>query len=277
MSAITRYLPRKKLSRWIGSVARLKLPFGLQTAVNRAFAKKYGISIPDAELGLHEYPSLNAFFTRKLKSGIRPIAEKAYLVHPADSRITQAATITQGQLIQAKGINYHVEQLTGDPTALLKYDGGEFLTYYLCPTDYHRVHSPVEGTLELIRWIPGDLWPVNDWSTQNIPQLFEVNERAYVEIKTTLGPVGVVFVGATNVGSIEIFKSKFKIEELTGEAFTETFTPSPKIGKGEDLGCFHMGSTVVLLLSREVVKHLKLKNNLGYVKVNEELGQSLQF
>ncbi|MFN3453993.1 MAG: archaetidylserine decarboxylase, partial [Pseudobdellovibrio sp.] len=203
MSAITHFLPKNHLSYIVGKIVHLPLPSIIWTPLIKIFAKYYNINLNEAEKPVSEYTSLGDFFVRKLKTGARPLGF-TWAYHPADSVITQADTITDGKLIQAKGKTYNVNDFIADSEGLKKYDLGQFLTYYLCPTDYHRVHSPVSGVIQKVVHIPGALWPVNNWSTDNIHELFSINERVYVEIKTERGLVGAVFVGATNVGQIEL-------------------------------------------------------------------------
>ncbi len=251
MVFIVKYLPRKWMSRWVGILVHLRGPWS--QVLIRVFAWYYRINAKEAELALDRYPSLGEFFVRKLKSGARPLSS-SWALHPADSRITEFGRIDQGTLVQAKGQTYKLTQFIEDPEAHVKYDQGTFLTYYLCPTDYHRVHSPVAGFIRSATYMPGDLWPVNAWSTKNIPRLFRSNERVYVEIATEFGPVGVVFVGATNVGSIVL---PFLPQLVTnqGRRAQRYVLPVPlEVGKGEELGMFRMGSTVVLLLSAEIRK-----------------------
>lgn len=250
MSAVTKFLPKNHVSFFIGWLVHLPLPRFIWTPIIRLFAHQYSIDLNEAEFPVDQYPSLGEFFIRRLKPGVRPLAETK-VVHPADSVVTQAERIQSGKLVQAKDKFYSAVDLTADPKALDKYEGGFFLTYYLCPTDYHRVHSPVTGIVKKITHIPGNLWPVNNWSTENIPELFSVNERVCVEIETYQGPVNVVFVGATNVGQIELFiDSEIRGNQLV---LSKTFIKDGlniSVEKGQELGCFRMGSTVVALYGK---------------------------
>ena len=253
MSAITHFLPKNHLSFIVGKLVHLQFPRFIWTPIIRIFAKAYNINLEEAEKTVDQYPSLGEFFIRKLKSGRRPIG-RTWALHPADSVITQAAIMTDGKLIQAKNKTYNVKDFAGFDKALDVYSDGQFLTYYLCPTDYHRVHSPVDGTIQRVIHIPGALWPVNNWSTSNIHELFSINERVYVEIKTDRGLVGVVFVAATNVGDIALSFDP----EIRGNQF-KVFKPLVKeyknieIQKGDELGMFRMGSTIVMLYQKGVL------------------------
>ncbi|HWU43335.1 MAG TPA: phosphatidylserine decarboxylase, partial [Bdellovibrio sp.] len=166
MSAITRILPKRRLSRWVGKFMHYRGPAWWAHLSIRAFASYYKINVGEAEKPLKAYASIGDFFIRHLKAGVRPVAQ-TWAVHPADSRITQSQVIDDGTLIQAKGITYRLQDFTQDSDCEKKWSGGFFLTYYLCPTDYHRVHSPVDGNIVSVRYMPGQLWPVNEWSTTN--------------------------------------------------------------------------------------------------------------
>jgi len=272
MSAITRYLPKRRLSRWVGQLVHWEGPSFWTRPAIRIFAWLYNIDLDEAEKPYYEYPSIGEFFVRRLKAGLRPVAS-SWAVHPADSRITQSSAMDDGTLIQAKGITYNLEEFTQDPDCQKKWSGGYFLTYYLCPTDYHRVHSPVEGKITRVRYIPGELWPVNEWSTTNVRDLFTVNERVVVEIETDLGPVGVVFVGATNVGHIVLsFDESVRGNAVNPQMIDKTYNPPIAVKKGDELGMFRMGSTVVMLYPPHFRQKFERHLDLGpAVRVNAAL------
>lgn len=233
------------------------------------FARLYNINLAEAEKPLADYKSIGDFFVRRLKAGVRPIAPGAWAVHPTDSVITQNGIIEKKTLIQAKGLTYNVDEFTEDQEAFSKWEGGTYITYYLCPTDYHRVHSPVAGKITNVRYMPGDLWPVNEWSTHNIPQLFVKNERVLIEIETDLGPIAYVMVGATNVGFMELsFDAEVKTNQAGPHIFThKKYEPPHSVSPGQELGMFRMGSTVVVLFPKGFTDQFGAKLNLG-PKVN---------
>lgn len=271
MAVITRYLPRKILSRWVGFLVHLKLPLIVRWPVMWLFARAYKINLAEAEKPLRDYPSLGEFFVRGLKPHVRPLGDHS-LLHCADSVVTQIGLIHQATAVQAKGKIYSLAQILGeseirqvrgapsldvmpsqDSSLVSKLEGGLFLTYYLCPTDYHRVHAPADGEIVRVKYIPGDLWPVNEWSTHHVSELFCLNERMVIEMKTSQGPLVLVLVGATNVGFIELaFDASLKANQ--GQPARERkYAPTVKVKKGEELGRFRMGSTVVAFLSPEWV------------------------
>lgn len=262
-------IPKNHLSFIIGELVHRPLPGVLGALSVKAFAKKYKINLDEAEKNISEYKTIGDLFTRKLKPGARPIL--GGVVHPADSAISQSGVAADGIMIQAKGKTYTVEKLLQSQELADKFREGFYITYYLCPTDYHRVHSPVTGVVRQSIYIPGELWPVNSWSVNNIRELFSVNERVVTIIETGKGPVAVVMVGATNVGKMtvsydpQIVSNDLisplrggigqKLKSLTNKSLrpivrSKTYDGFP-ISAGDELGIFHMGSTVVLLYAKD--------------------------
>ncbi|MFZ4402467.1 MAG: archaetidylserine decarboxylase [Pseudobdellovibrionaceae bacterium] len=280
MSAVTQYLPRRALSRLVGRIAYWQGPRWLVSWVILLFARAYKINLQEAELNYWQYPSLGDFFIRRLRPGLRPVGP-GEILHPSDSVITQAHPVVQGQLIQAKGKKYDLNSFLQDPQGADPFVGGVFLTYYLCPTDYHRVHSPVTGEILKIRHIPGDLWPVNNWSTENISQLFCQNERLVVYIQTPFGVAAVVFVGATNVGSIALsFDTSIQTNANDDQKVQEVvYDPPVSVEKGQELGWFRMGSTAVVVYPESLIKSSTADFKDGSkwwgaaVKVNADLSE----
>ncbi len=245
------WIPKNLVSYVAGKLMYLKLPRVLRQKAIRSFAQIYQIDLQEAEKPIDHYDSIGDFFTRKLKEGVRPLAHSDY-VHPADSQMTARGEIQQHQLIQAKGRSYSLFHFLDTPPSET-WSHGFFITYYLCPTDYHRVHSPIEGWVKEVRYIPGQLWPVNDWSVTHIDELFLKNERVVVEMNSDKGPLTLVFVGATNVGSIQLFCEPSLRTNHTHVRKPQTWTYPEKtllIQKGQELGMFCMGSTVIVVASQ---------------------------
>lgn len=257
MMWIMHVLPKKWISYWIGRMVHLQLPRPVAAWTIQSFGKFYQIDFAEAEKPASEYKSIGDFFVRQLKPGVRPIALSP-LVHPADSLISQIGRIESDHCIQAKGKTYSVAKLIADESAAKAFSDGLYVTYYLCPTDYHRVHSPVDGRIRKATHIPGHLWPVNSWSTENIENLFAVNERVVLEIESRLGTCLLIFVGATNVGQIRLsFDSEIvtnkKCQGLDQLAVKRKAYQTPiEIKKGTELGAFHMGSTVVMIYPKSI-------------------------
>lgn len=263
-----RLLPKKALSRTVGKIVRAKNPKWFAVKARDWFIKRYKININEAELDLDAYPTIGDLFIRKLKKGIRPIGQG--IVHPCDGNLTVAGEMHGGTLVQTKGISYSLNELLKDPNAEHKFEGGKYLTYYLCPTDYHRVHSPVEGEVTSVVHVPGRLWPVNPWSVENISQLFAINERVVFNIKTAQGPVALVMVGATNVGEISVaFDESIRTNRPEADVLDEkVYIPHIPIQKGAELGTFHMGSSVVVVYPKGMLSKIP---RLGPVKLAESV------
>jgi phosphatidylserine decarboxylase len=261
-----RALPRVRLSRAVGRLCDQPLPPIVSRAVTSAYCRAYRVDLDDAEMPPGAFPSFDAFFTRQLKPGARAMSSDA-LVSPADGQLSSQGVVDPGARIFVKGQPYDVGELVGDPRDAARYAGGEFAVVYLAPRDYHRVHSPVEGRITLVRGLPGDLYPVNSIGEKHIPQLFVRNQRAAIVIDTPgLGRVTVVMVGATIVGRVTV-------SVLGGpdvEPGMHPIEPGVAVQKGEELGIFHLGSTVVLLLEAG----LAVARETGPIRVGESLLRS---
>jgi phosphatidylserine decarboxylase len=269
-------LPKNDLSHLVGRLVHLKLPAPLARASVQMFANAYHIDMTEAEHPIGAYLSIGELFTRKLRPGVRPIGKS--LVHPADALISQAGTIEKLTLIQAKGKTYTVSDLIRSPHFAPFFEGGGYLTYYLCPTDYHRVHSPVDGLITWSTHIPGTMWPVNEWSVNSIPNLFSVNERVAVIIETPHGRAALVMVAATNVGNMTMsFDENIESRKRrTGRAVREqAYHPAKNIACGDELGIFHMGSTVVMLYEKKLLASLGIEDVAQFAGRHVKYGESL--
>lgn len=244
-------LPKHLLSRMAGGLANRTIPKPLRPSVHRGYSRIFGATPEDAELPLGEYRSINAFFTRSLKPGLRPIAERA-IVSPADSAIGAAGPVADGMLIQAKGRNYSLSALLGDEALAHRMDGGTFATLYLAPKDYHRFHVPLDGEITGATYIPGELWPVNVFAVTHVADLFAVNERIVVTIRTPNGGLTmVVLVGATMVGMTRLAFDDLHTNARRREVQRKTYSPPLPVRAGDPLGHFEFGSTVIVVCSRE--------------------------
>lgn len=274
MWKLLKFLPRNALSRWTGLFMHWKGPRVWAELSIRGFAAMYGIDLKEAEKPVSGYDSIGDFFVRRLKPGARPVANAA-AVHCADSRILQAGGIEEGGwCLQAKGKKYQIRDFLVDNDWKDKYARGFFVTYYLCPTDYHRVHSPVDGLITKVTYVPGDLWPVHLAAVSEIEGLYCVNERVIVEIATEFGAVAVVFVGATNVGSIELAFDPAVLGNRGLPHSERRYEPAKDIRKGQELGLFRMGSTVVVIFPEEFRHRYSATLKLGpVVRVNTALTQ----
>jgi phosphatidylserine decarboxylase len=265
--ALLARLPQGGLSRGMGRIADTPIPRRLRRTVLGAFARALGIDVSEAEQPLGAYPSINAFFVRRLKPGVRQWpASDDVLASPVDGVLGQLGRIRSGRLIQAKGRSYSAGALLGSDEEGARYEGGAFLTLYLSPRHYHRIHTPTPGTIPLARHLPGALLPVNAAAVNGIEDLFPRNERLVCYLDGALGRVAVVAVGAYNVGRISAsFDPSWSGED--GRWITNRRVPPPPerrydppvtVARGEEIMAFHLGSTVVLLVEPgrvEVVPH----------------------
>jgi phosphatidylserine decarboxylase len=248
--AFLKLLPRNTLSRAVGAACRMSAPKPVVRAVIRTFARKYGVDASEAERAIDEYPTFTEFFTRRLKPGARPIAPGELVpVSPVDGTIGEVGDIVDGQLLQAKGKHYTLAELFGGPSAeqdARQFAGGTFVTIYLAPHNYHRVHAPLGGTITGYINVPGTLWPVNASGVRNVERLFCVNERLTTFVATPRGRCAVVAVGAMNVGRIRaVYDDVVTNARRTRATQRKEYEKPIPVEKGGELAIFEMGSTVV--------------------------------
>ena len=268
--------PKKLGSRIVGWAATRTLPQSWRLPLLGRFAGHYGINLTEAEYPLAEYPSLQALFTRRLKTGLRPQAPAVpgFVNSPVDGRIIAGGRIEAGMAIQAKGLPNRISELLKHDPGAARFEGGHFLTLYLSPKDYHRIHVPCEGRVTAVSRVEGELWPVNDASTGHVPRLYERNRRASW---TALGSgacegleVAAVLVGATHVGGVVIDGRWLGGRPLPKDGgFAVDFLPC---APGEDLGTFEFGSTVVLLIGGPGARDWSAAGAEGDVKMGQRLG-----
>jgi phosphatidylserine decarboxylase len=266
-------LPKNELSHWVGRAVHQPLPSFVGKKSVEWFAKYYRINMAEAEYPIDHYKTIGELFTRRLKPGMRPVGEG--VVHPADSFISESGKIQDNTMIQAKGKTYTVPELLRSESYNNVFEGGSWLTYYLCPTDYHRVHSPVDGEIIFSCHVPGQLWPVNTWSVESISNLFGVNERIVLIIQTPKGRVALVMVAATNVGNMKMcFDESLNSTFRKGERQVKerSYQPPVKVKKGDEVGVFHMGSTVVMLYEKGMLDEATVNELKGrHVKMGRSL------
>jgi phosphatidylserine decarboxylase len=239
------------LSRLTGLLSDLRLPTAVLVPAIRAYARAYGADLAEAALPPEGYSSFNAFFTRRLRDGVRPIATgEGVVVSPSDSQLSAVGPIPpDGRLDQVKGSSYSIEALLGSAEDALAFRRGVHATLYLSPGMYHRVHSPVDGRVAAWRYVPGRLFPVNPAGVRSVPGLFTRNERVAVLMDTDAhGRVAVVLVGAANVGRISLALSDL-VTNRGGSPGRVVPAEPVELRRGADLGVFNLGSTVVLLVA----------------------------
>lgn len=265
-------LPQQRISRLVGKLAATEQPF-LKTAAILAFKQRYKIDLSIAESqNITKYPSFNAFFTRALKAGTRPIdTDSTRIVSPTDGVVSQLGKIAHGDIFQAKGQSFSVTQLIADPELAKPFIEGEFATIYLSPRDYHRVHMPYSGTLTETLYVPGDLFSVNQVTAQHVNGLFARNERMVCLFDTQIGRMAVVLVGAMIVAGIETVATG----KVKPNGHLEMQHHTLQLNKGDELGRFYLGSTAIVLFEKNKVHwHTSLHPNDAVV-MGRSIGEVL--
>jgi phosphatidylserine decarboxylase len=249
-ATVLRALPRKRLSRGIGRLADLPMPGPVLDRLVDVYVRAYEVDLSECEVPEGGYSSFDAFFTRRLRPGARPIdASPEVLVCPADGRIEDAGCIDARARLEVKGRGYEVGELLGDPTRAVAFEGGFFCVVYLSPRDYHRVHAPVTGRVHEARYVAGTLFPVNAIGLRHVPNLFARNERVVVhQDAEEFGEVATIMVGAIGVGRIGVAFDEELTTNVGRPAIARDYgMQGPLLKKGDELGVFHLGSTVVVL------------------------------
>ena len=273
-------LPKHLMSRTAGSLANRRVPRPLRPAVYRAYSRIFGAVPEEAELALAEYPSVNAFFTRALKPGLRPVADGA-IVSPADAAVGACGPVADDTLIQAKGRDYSLRTLLGDEELAHRMNGGSFATFYLAPRDYHRIHVPADGVITAATYIPGELWPVNVFAVTHVADLFAVNERIVITLRPPAGGVVcVVLVGATMVGMTRLVFDDLHTNARRREVQHRRYDPPVPVRAGGPLGHFEFGSTVIVVCSPDggafdplaVGQRVRMGERLGRIAARDRVG-----
>ena len=252
-------IPKNWLSRCVGKLVRARFPFSLHTRLRDLLIRRFRIIVEEAEHPLQAYPTFGEFFIRRLKPGARRLADSSW-ISPVDGTWTQSLRLESldGKLAKAKGFRFAFRDLAGPGFEREGFAGGRLETIYLAPYNYHRIHAPCDGRLTRARRIPGALWPVNGWSVQRFPDLFVRNERIILEMETASGWLWLVLVGATNVGRIRLANGIPLLgnASVNGEPMDWISDAGLPLKKGEEVGCFEMGSTVLMALSASAVAGL---------------------
>lgn len=243
-------IPKNLLSRAVGAAAHARLPSPVTRASVKIFASRYGIDMDEAEHPISEYRTIGELFTRRLKPGARPIDRRpGFAVSPADGHVSNSGRIRDGELIQAKGRTYSVADLLRDRNEGERFANGSWVTVYLSPRDYHRVHHPVEGRIVASRYVPGHLWPVNDAAVNRVEDLFCVNERIITYVDSPIGEVASVMVGATSVGHMTMAYDDEIVANRGMPAVHKLYDDGLPVARGDEQGVFRLGSTVVVLFA----------------------------
>ncbi len=271
-------LPKNLISFLVGALFRLKWPGPLEGLVVKGFARIFKIDMSEAEHRIDHYKTIEDLFTRKLKDGARPIAS-GRVVSPADGYLSRSLPITVGMALQVKGMEYSVDELITGSTNESGIDWDWFQTVYLAPHNYHRVHSPFDARLLSIKHLPGQLWPVNVPFVLRIFKLFCRNERLVFECEVAGGKAWVVMVGALNVGRMvtpfwpDFVTNSFE-QQLGTDIDVKTFDEPVMLRKGDELGTFMLGSTVVIAYDKPSLSGESFQKYYGDKPVS--MGASLE-
>jgi phosphatidylserine decarboxylase len=256
LAVIPQYLmPKLAMTRFAGLVASAEWG-AFTTWVIKRFVKRYNVNMSEAaHADPAHYKSFNEFFTRPLKDGARPLASSEW-VCPVDGAISQCGAIERDQIFQAKGHHYSTRALVGgDATLAAQFQNGQFATLYLSPRDYHRIHMPIAGKLLRMIHVPGDLFSVNPTTARGVPGLFARNERVVCEFETEKGPMVLVLVGATIVGSMAtVWHGQVNPPRPGTVREWQYDSQDVRLQKGEEMGRFLLGSTVVMLFSENSIQ-----------------------
>lgn len=252
-------LPQHAISRVVGAFARSPM----SRAAIPFFAKRFCIDLTQAEKPVERYANLTEFFTRRLKPGLRPIdPDPKSIVSPCDGRVSAAGRIEHDMLWQVKGMRYSLADLLGaDTDKVRKFEDGQFVTIYLSPQDYHRIHMPVGGRLVEVAYFPGSLFPVNPFAVRTVTRLFARNERLITYAETQAGLVAIIKVGAMLVGSIRVVYGDYATNTQRARPVRESIPGSPRLAKGDELGRFEFGSTVILLFEPNKAELMDFENH----------------
>lgn len=233
--------PLRTYTRLVQAAAAIPVPRDLRPWVYGVLAQRFGMDLGEAEHDPSEYETFNALFTRRLRAGARVgVSDPDLVASPVDACVTAAGQADGERLLQAKGLDYSLRELVGAGEIADRVAGGSYLTLYLRPKDYHRIHAPLAGQVRSCRRWPGTLFPVQPAFLRNLRGLFVRNERLVLELEVDGGVVAVVFVGAAAVGAIT---TPFE----DGSSSFRRFDPPIAVERGAEIGTFNLGSTVILL------------------------------
>ncbi|MTV40655.1 archaetidylserine decarboxylase [Duganella radicis] len=267
-------LPKSALTNFAGRVAGAKAG-KYTTGLIRWFVGRYNVNMDEAlDPNIANYKTFNEFFTRALRPDARPLADAAYIC-PVDGRISQFGDIENDQIFQAKGHQFSTTALVGgDARLAAQFQHGSFANLYLSPRDYHRIHMPIDGKLTRMIYVPGELFSVNPTTARGIPGLFARNERVVCVFDTAHGPFVMTLVGATIVGSMAtVWHGVVNPPRLPQVTEWKYDDQNIVLKKGDELGRFLLGSTVVMLFQKDVLKFNPAWQPAGSVQLGEEMAQ----
>lgn len=267
-------VPQHFASRLFGRLLNSETPW-LKTRLIRKFIKHYNVNMDEvAQPDLKAYPSFNAFFSRKLKKGARPLVGlPEAIASPADGTIAQIGIANNNQLIQAKGHLFSLENLLGgDKTLAQTFNNGHYSTIYLGPPDYHRIHMPLTGSLKQMIYVPGKLFSVNKNTVNDVENIFARNERVICLFDTKAGPMAVIMVGAIFVGSMAVAWDGVITPNQNKKITSKAYDKTVHLARGDEMGYFLGGSTVITLFAENKISwQSNLKDN-STIKMGQGIG-----
>jgi len=274
-------LPHQFLSRLVLSATRWRAS-GWKNPLIRLFIRHFNVDMSQAEAAnAEDYADFNSFFTRALKPGTRSFPDEPQaIVSPVDGTVSQAGDIHSGRLLQAKGRDYSLTALLGDNAmCAADFENGKFVTLYLSPRDYHRIHMPCQGHLLETTYVPGRLFSVAPHTTRAIPGLFTRNERLVTCFDTPAGPMALIMVGAIFVSCMEtvwagVVNPSMGMR-LQRSRFGPGHNPVVKLQRGEEMGRFNMGSTVILLFGPDRISWVDGLQPDASVRMGQVLGSRI--
>jgi phosphatidylserine decarboxylase len=268
-------LPQHTLSRIVHRASRVRTRW-FKDALIRGFIRAFGVDMSEAvESNAGAYEHFNAFFTRALVPGARPLPDSPRdIACPVDGTVSMTGTVTGSTLLQAKDRRYRLADLLGDDGMAREFDGGAFATLYLAPYDYHRIHMPLDGRLTHMRYVPGRLFSVNAATVCSVPRLFARNERVVCRFETPAGAMVMVLVGALNVGSIETVWAGEVAPARPRRGHAETYTGDVVLRRGEEMGRFNMGSTVIVVFEPDRARLADGLSPMVAVRMGATMGES---
>ncbi len=270
-------MPQKLISKLGGFLSDIPLPKWFLLRSIRFFVKKYGVNTEEPLHPLSHYRTFNDFFTRTLKPSCRPIDSNANsIVSPVDGKIIEYGNVVEGKALQIKGISYSVNELMIHPQYNKRFTDGHFITLYLSPKDYHRIHCPYDARAIAVEYNKGKLFPVNELGLHHIKQLFTVNERLTTYFETSFGIAAMVKVGAFNVGRIKTnYPLPWSARDMKKGSLTEQLE-NFSFNKGKDFARFELGSTVILFFEKDRIAFNPGLKSGALLKVGEVLASVCQ-
>lgn len=267
-----RHLPTNTISRFWGGFARTNA----SRYLIKPFASFYDIAVVESEKSIDQFGSLNEFFTRRLKAGARPIdPDPLSIASPVDGRVSAWGQCAKDRLLQIKGVQFDLFGLFRDESMVRLFENGDYATLYLSPQDYHRIHAPVDLDISGLGYMPGTLLPVNPPSVRWVPGLYTHNERVTIYADSPAGKVAMVLVGAHCVGNISLTFNELRSNRWGATPIRLNFDKRPLVKKGEELGAFEMGSTVLMIFEKGTAK-LQFPDSDLPVRVGQRVGSIIK-